>query len=179
MTARLSVAEREVNSNARRRSEVAAVLHHAFRGHAKMVAASRGERGVSASTIYKEAEGLCASPLEHVVGDLERLNREGASGRVEFVLRWLCDHFGYDVAVRAGNGPRSALDATLADIARESGQGVSDAIEALRNHVIDAEERPKLEAHAQKNIALWHAFLNEVKSAAQPQSNNVRAIRSA
>lgn len=176
MPARLPVADGEVNSNSRRRSEVAAVLHHAFRGHAKMVAASRGERGVSASTIYKESEGLCASPLEHVVGDLERLVREGATGRAEFVLRWLCDRFGYDVAVRAGNGPRSALDATLADIARESGQGVSDAIEALRNHVIDAEERPKLEAHAQKNIALWHAFLNEVRAAGV---NNVRAIRSA
>ena len=141
-----------------------------------MIAASRGDRGVSVSTIYKETEALTASPLEHVASDLDRLVREGAHSRAEFILRWLCDRHGYDLVARSTAPTSGEIASTVSEIARRSGEGVSDAIESLSTNGIEAHEVPALIRHARKNIEGWHRFIRQVEAVGTP---NVRAFRSA
>jgi hypothetical protein len=66
---------------------------------------------------------------------------------------------------------------TVSDIARRSGEGVSEAIEALSTNGIQAHEVPALLTHARSNIDGWRRFISQVEAAGK--STNVRAIKSA
>jgi len=130
MPARLRPRSPERYSKEARRSETAALYHALTKGVVKMVAA---ERGVSISRIYRMGEGLDANPIELLVADLDRIEREGEGHRIAALVAYLEARYG--VADGAGDG----VEDELATFERTHGDGVATLLQLMKDGVDESD----------------------------------------
>jgi hypothetical protein len=126
MSARLRPRLPERYSKEARRSETAALYHDLTKGVVKMIAA---ERGVSISRVYRMGEGLDANPIELLVADLDRIEREGEGHRIAALVAYLEARYG--VAEGAGDG----VEDELAAFERTHGDGVATLLQLMKDGV--------------------------------------------
>lgn len=139
------------------RSETAALLHDAFRGVVKMVAA---ELDLSTSRIYRQTEGQDANWLELLVRQLARAEREGNRRAVVEVLAWLAGRFGFSLCAQLPAAGALRLKTAASSALRESTDAVATALESLADETLSPAERRRIAvearegARALENLAL-------------------------
>lgn len=137
MTAILPIGDEKRISKERLRSETADLLHDAFHGVVKMVAA---ESGVSTSRIYRQTEGEDANYLELLYRQIERAHREGNRQEAVAVLGWLVGRFGFSLCAHLPvNGELGIVHAASRAI-REAAEAGSRALDAIADDELSAAE---------------------------------------
>lgn len=138
MTAILPIADEHRISKERLRSETAELLHDAFRGVVKMIAA---ESGVSTSRIYRQTEGEDANYLELIYRQLARAEREGNGEEVAEALAWLVGQFGFALAANLPFGGELRVENAGGTAIEKAAHTAARIFEALADKSLTPEER--------------------------------------
>lgn len=141
MAARLPHASAKRISNEQLRSETAALLHDAFRGVTKMVAA---ELGVGVSRVYRQADAEDANYLELIYRQLDRAAREGNAEEVAEVLAWLVGQFGYSLAAHLPFAGELRVESAGGTAIEKAAHTAARIFEALSDEHLTDEERSEI-----------------------------------